>query len=220
MRDKLGRFIKGNKPINKTHFKKGNQINKGRKPTNAFKLGNIPWNKKSWQKFRCKKCNQIYSRPQWILNQNKGRTYFCSMKCKNLYWKERFSGHNNPAWVGGKMTYRGRNWIIQREKIVKRCKGFCERCHKFIGNSIAVHHKIPFRNKKINCLSNLIALCQSCHMKVEPRQSPCIRQMPSWLKLIISSIASTTSAIPPPASMQPAPYRRNIDRQRRRRHRG
>ena len=150
-------------------FQKGNQINKGRKPTNAFQKGCIPWNKKPLLEFICKNCKRKYYRPQWIINQNKGKTEFCSVKCKNLYWKNYFSGKNNPSWVGGKMTYRGRNWLVKREQVIKRCKGFCKKCHKFIGKSISVHHKIPYRNGRINHLSNLIALCQSCHMKLEYR---------------------------------------------------
>ena len=167
MRDKFGRFMKGNKPTNKTHFQKGNQINKGRKPTNAFLMGHIPWNKKPLLKFICKNCKEIYYRPQWILNQNKGKTEFCSRRCKGIYWRKYFSDKNNLAWVGGKMTYRGRDWITQRQKILERCKGYCEKCGKFIGNSIPVHHKIPYRNSRINHLSNLLAVCQSCHMKIE-----------------------------------------------------
>ena len=167
MRDKFGRFVKGHKPTNKTRFKKGNQINKGRYPVNAFPKGHIPWNKKSPLEFICKNCGKIYYRPQWIVNQSKGKTDFCSIECKSIYWKEHFSGEDSPDWVGGEMTYRGRDWLRQRKKIVEICKGYCEECHKFVGKSISVHHKIPYRNGGINHLSNLIGLCQSCHMKLE-----------------------------------------------------
>jgi HNH endonuclease len=148
-------------------FQKGNQINKGRKPTNAFSKGCVPWNKKPFLKFICRNCQKEYQRPQWIINQNKGKTDFCSKKCHSLYWKNFYSGKNNPYWVGGKMTYRGRDWLIQRGKVIIQCKGYCEKCNKFVGKSIPIHHKIPYRNGRINHLSNLIALCQSCHMKSE-----------------------------------------------------
>jgi len=148
-------------------FQKGNQINKGRKPVNAFPKGHMPWNKKPMIKFICNNCKTIYYRPQWILNQNKGKTDFCSLKCKSIYWKLNFSGDKNPAWVGGKMTYRGRDWLKQREKVITRCKGSCEICGQFVGKSLPVHHKIPYRNGRINHLSNLLGVCKSCHMKLE-----------------------------------------------------
>ena len=148
-------------------FKKGNQIRKGRKPVNAFPKGYIPWNKKPLLEFVCKNCNSVFYRHHWIVKQNKGKADFCSLKCKSSYWDANFPGDKNPNWVGGKMTYRGRDWTKQREKVIKRSNGSCEICGKFIGKSLPVHHKKPYRNGRINHLSNLIGVCQSCHMKLE-----------------------------------------------------
>jgi hypothetical protein len=132
-----------------------------------FVKGNTPANKKPWIKLICKNCSASFERPKWILNQNKGKADFCSLKCKSIYWKNNFSGNNNPHWVGGKMTYRGRDWKKLREKIIKNCGGYCSDCGKFVGKSISIHHIIPYRDCRINKLSNLIPLCQSCHMKRE-----------------------------------------------------
>lgn len=151
----------------------GNQINAGRKPANAFTSEQVRGNKNPrWVdpiKITCTNCGTIFEQKPWLVRQNKTKTgfKFCSQKCKGEYMR----GENNPLYVGGEMTYRGRNWKDQRAKAIKRDNGKCQDCKKKMGDSIPVHHIRPFREfasvEEANHLENLICLCQSCHMKRE-----------------------------------------------------
>ncbi len=54
---------------------------KGCKPSNPFKKGNIPWNKKPKNEFVCKYCNKIFYK------SSPHKYKFCSCSCKNKYQK-------------------------------------------------------------------------------------------------------------------------------------
>lgn len=93
------------------------------------------------------------------------------------------SGENSPHWKGGWKFYYGPNMVNQAYKARKRVGFKCQRCgisEREIGKALDVHHIIPFKhynyipNKNNNCklansLTNLEALCPSCHMITEWR---------------------------------------------------
>ena len=90
---------------------------------------------------------------------------------------ENLKGENNPSWLGGWKKYYGINWVEQKNKARKRDNYTCQLCgKKENGRAHDVHHKIPFRKFGIkryleaNDLSNLITLCNSCHLRYEPRK--------------------------------------------------
>jgi len=145
----------------------GNTFRKGLRPSNAFPAGNNKGVRLiQWEEFTCENCKCIFERPPWIARQNKNR--YCSLDCKHSHC----IGSNDPRFIGGPKTYRGRGWKAQRLLAVKRDHGRCVDCKTFIGISISVHHIVPYRDfespETANQLSNLECLCQSCHMKKEP----------------------------------------------------
>jgi len=145
----------------------GNKFREGLIPTNAFKKGhNLGVHLVNHIAITCKECKKVFSLVPWVARQN--NPMFCGIACRDKHWK----GKNHPLYIGGPITYRGQSWPKQRLLAVSRDGGSCVKCHRFIGNSIPVHHIKPYRDfqdhKKANRLSNLICLCQSCHMRIEP----------------------------------------------------
>lgn len=73
-----------------------------------------------------------------------------------------------------KPNYELRAWKIARLETIKRDKGICQLCDKFIGKSIDVHHidENGYRKNRIinknanNNLNNLICLCHQCHTHI------------------------------------------------------
>ena len=155
----------------------GNKFRLGKRPANAIKTGENKGKRLvEWAKFTCECCGVVFERPPWIARQNRNR--YCSLSCKKIHC----IASNDPRFIGGPKTYRGRGWKAQRLLAVKRDDGKCVECHKFIGDSIPVHHIKPYRDfespEMANQLSNLECLCQSCHIKKEPalRRKVCKRQ--------------------------------------------
>jgi len=108
---------------------------------------------------------------------------FCGLPCRNKWRTENMCGENAPSWKGGKATYYGPNWKEQRRRARKRDNYTCQQCGKTeasIGEQLHVHHMMPFRTfgyiagvnnayVEANRLSNLVSLCQLCHIHSEPR---------------------------------------------------
>jgi len=84
-------------------------------------------------------------------------------------------GENSPTWLGGCEPYRGESWRYARRAARQR-DNQCADCGKTpdeLGRALDVHHIIPFRNfgrdrhLEANDLSNLVSLCNICHLKRE-----------------------------------------------------
>lgn len=133
-------------------------------------------------KFLCKNCDREFERLPWMTRRPGFAGIYCSGKCRNSFRQRMESGERSPFWVGGVLTYRGRQWNKIRLVIVKRQRGRCARCKRFVGKSLPVHHVKPYREhqtpEQANHLSNLIGMCQSCHMKTEPRRKRIPSGMP------------------------------------------
>lgn len=121
----------------------------------------------------CVYCKVVFTAKPHRVGGSDGRGKFCSSRCRDEY-RRGLVGPANPLWVGGPMTYRGRNWPTIRLQVVKEQGGRCAHCGKFIGTSLPVNHTVPFREfdtaDEANVRSNLVGLCQPCHMKAEPRR--------------------------------------------------
>lgn len=158
--------------------KLGNTFRAGMRPMNAFTSDRVRGDKNArWVKpasFACQQCKATFERKPWEVAQQNGQPLFCSKACHGLFMRENFSGENSPHWVGGITTYRGKGWLEARAKAVARDGGTCQDCGLIVGCSIPVHHIRPFREfttpQEANSLDNLVCLCQSCHMKREPRK--------------------------------------------------
>jgi 5-methylcytosine-specific restriction endonuclease McrA len=100
---------------------------------------------------------------------------FCSIECMGNYYSEfeLFSGEKSGTWNGGKIEYKGKNWLNQRRKARKRDNYTCQKCgikEEDFGKELSVHHIVPFVKfadyKKANSLDNLICVCEDCHRKI------------------------------------------------------
>lgn len=122
-------------------------------------------------RFRCEFCESDFEVQAWVAKQTTNRNRFCSARCRSRHRSVFGSGPNAPDYVGGKVTYRGPNWIEARTAVIVAQKGACAHCGVFRGKRLPVHHIKPFREfesyVEANRRENLIGLCQSCHMKAE-----------------------------------------------------
>lgn len=123
----------------------------------------------------CEYCGKLIN-PQRSMRYRK----YCSKECssKNQVKTGIHAKENNYNWRGGRIEYRGPNWIRQADLARKRDDNTCQMCGKHsIKPKLPVHHIKPFRDfgtenyKLANELDNLITLCIRCHTKTES-QSP------------------------------------------------
>lgn len=98
----------------------------------------------------------------------------CSEKCRIEEMSLRMRGENNPAWRGGKRSWRGIDWKESVEYVKERDHYVCqhcgmteEECKITYGGGLQVHHIVPYRITKNNDPSNLTTLCNKCHMLYE-----------------------------------------------------
>lgn len=110
------------------------------------------------------------------LRPNSGR--FCSKECLDKGNALRMLGAGNPNWQGGTCPYYGPDWARTSAKIMRRDSYKCKICGST--DTIEVHHLKPIRDfvdpitnitdyESANQESNLITVCRSCHIKIEPR---------------------------------------------------
>lgn len=123
----------------------------------------------------CEFCESDYQ----VTPALKNKSRFCSIGCKSKFESEAFEGENNPYWRGGWEGYYGPNWQEQREKALERDFYRCRLCNisqkdysESYGTGLSVHHRTPFRYfegdfEKANCITNLLTLCQPCHLGIE-----------------------------------------------------
>lgn len=153
-------------------YMRGNKHRVGLRPSNAFTpeevRGSANPNWKEGLELTCEHCSSTFRQKPWLARQN-GVAKFCGRACFEA--SGCFVGENSTSYVGGVTTYRGKGWLTIRAEVVAEQNGCCDRCRRFVGKSLPIHHKKPFREfdsaEEANDRSNLIGLCQSCHMKEE-----------------------------------------------------
>lgn len=87
------------------------------------------------------------------------------------------SGERDPKFRGGHRKYRGPDWYKNRKLALERDGYICVDCGQTQeqekaqrrNRSLSVHHRIPYEISQDSSLSNLITLCQHCHMVREHR---------------------------------------------------
>lgn len=167
-------FQKGDTPHNKGKkgwtnsgsFKKGNKINKGK----HWKLS---------EKAKEKISESL--KEQWRNGTRKGGWKFTeeskkkvSEGLKEAYKKGKgmgFQKGHKISYIDGRSKLLsparyGDDWEAIRYLVYLRDRFTCQNCG-IKGISLDIHHKIPFLVSFDNSLNNLIALCRSCHMKIE-----------------------------------------------------
>lgn len=88
------------------------------------------------------------------------------------------TGANSATWRGGHRFWSpgrfgkdkdGLSWKAQRKLAWERDGYTCQHCHVKGRRNPDVHHINPWMNSHSHALSNLICLCQSCHLKEEAK---------------------------------------------------
>jgi 5-methylcytosine-specific restriction endonuclease McrA len=105
----------------------------------------------------CHNCDKPMRRKPRDLVRSKH--LFCSILCAAQAQKTRDS----------EVLRYGKGWKALRAKIRKRDKvcRCCGKTPKVNGSALHVHHLIPFRVGGKNRPTNLVALCERCHHKIE-----------------------------------------------------
>ena len=122
----------------------------------------------------CPQCQGVFR----VKNSHAARRKFCSKACMAEWQKIAMAGENGFNWRGGYEPYYGPNWRTQRRNARRRDKYTCQHCGKTeqkLKRQLDVHHIKPFRlfgkrHKEANRLSNLVSLCNRCHLKEEHTQ--------------------------------------------------
>lgn len=111
----------------------------------------------------CEHCD----RPYQPLPFREDESRFCSPRC----FRDHQKGENHPCWEGGPAPY-GEGWTKAKRESVResqnrRCAG-CGTHESSLYRKLDVHHIVPAREfddpTKRNAESNLVAMCQSCHV--------------------------------------------------------
>jgi len=118
-------------------------------------------NKEKKELLRCIICSKEFLREP----SRKSKNNCCSKKCNYLFIR----GENSHFWKGGitpqtHLRLLGAEWNKIRRLVYKRDNYICQKCGK-TNVRLAAHHIVPYYISRNNDLSNLITLCQSCHMK-------------------------------------------------------
>lgn len=143
----------------------------------------------------CLNCKTVFTPIKWhkeyggFVSYNAGKT--CSAECHNLWIRNNqarkekisaaFQADKHPNWQGGthRSSGRGPGWQKIRREVIRRAGNKCEHCgltaeamlEKY-KCSFHINHIVPFHQHggttaQANRLSNLEALCRSCHTKAD-----------------------------------------------------
>lgn len=108
-----------------------------------------------------------------VVNQHTTAKRFCSHDCRLVWFRQAFVGEASPHWRGGRLPYYGPTWRAARRAVRAR-DGACRHCGSPPrGEALSVAHVVPFRwfglerHVEANALTNLLALCRSCHKRFD-----------------------------------------------------
>jgi len=152
---------KNNNMYGKTHtIDARNKISKARK---ALK-GKVKWKNHTGKNIPCTKCKKERYVSKSVIDNNKNRKFFCSVKCKMNY----FTMENSYLWRGGKSFEPYNRDFNNRFKndIRKRDNQTCMICNihrEKLKKALSIHH-INY-DKLLSIQENCISLCMSCHTK-------------------------------------------------------
>lgn len=108
-------------------------------------------------------CGEMVIVEQWRTKRNKTNVFFVNREHLN----EWVQGENHWNYRGGNIYY-GDGWLKLARAVRERDK-VCQECGKTPqenGRELDVHHKIPARISRDNSMENLVALCMTCHHKI------------------------------------------------------
>lgn len=131
----------------------------------------------------CANCGDPITRPQ--KHARRAKRLFCGRTCADAGQKTRDSE-----------TLRyGPGWPKTREKIRARDK-VCQSCGDPPGETaLHVHHLVPYRFGGTNHPSNLVALCDSCHHRIEKITEQTLASIPVEITLDGSTLTITVDNV-------------------------
>jgi 5-methylcytosine-specific restriction endonuclease McrA len=112
---------------------------------------------------------------------------FCSKMCADAGQKTRDSDllRYGPGWKNTRARVRQRD---------KTCR-VCAKTPEQNGQALHVHHLVPYRFGGTNQMSNLIALCDSCHHVVEAVMTSTLSAIPLEVSLENSILTITLDGV-------------------------
>lgn len=139
------------------------RLEKGKDKCCSFECRNK--NSRDGEYFECKTCGEeFYRRPSSV---KRSPCKYCSRECKGIDQ----SGKNHYAWKDNQdhvTTYYG-GWEKRRDKRLEKDNYTCQECGS--EKNLHVHHIVPYKNFedpfKANKQSNLVTLCEKCHLSYE-----------------------------------------------------
>lgn len=120
-------------------------------------------------KKECAICGKIFDVPVSVdMNKN---IHVCSRECRRIYEKK-----HPRSW---EENHERQYWISQREKALERDNNTCQICGAT--ENLEVHHKEKRRMFngdyiKMHDIDNLLTVCHTCHLSIEPRKPIPTRQ--------------------------------------------
>jgi 5-methylcytosine-specific restriction endonuclease McrA len=106
----------------------------------------------------------------WPYYARRNKYFYCSKECKAKHWSLIYTGKNAHNWKGGQWKKNSdmREWSCYqkvRNEVRERDNWTCQLCGA--KSNIIAHHIIPVRknNKLIFEPTNLISLCDKCHIE-------------------------------------------------------
>lgn len=141
----------------------------------------------------CSECGK----PMWVMPVHFETQKFCSRECLGRWHSKTLRGENHPGWNGGSsfLPYT-QEWTDELKSTVRQRDGnLCKECGS--SESLSVHH-IDY--DKTNCSdTNLITLCNSCHVKTNFNRA---YWQERYSSMIISITATHTDGRKPSALPQ------------------
>ena len=135
----------------------------------GFNFGGVPANEGEKVDARCAHCRQQIAVPAWYVAAT--QLHFCGATCRQAWTQAQPSFE---VRLGATAKRRGANWELQAREARERDGFACRECgvsEEELGRQLYVHHKIPYRsfasNVEANKLEHLVAVCFSCHAKLE-----------------------------------------------------
>jgi hypothetical protein len=89
--------------------------------------------------------------------------------------RKQFFGIDEPLpdeWESGQ-HYRGPGWNTIRKNILERDNHCCKICGS--SDKLHIHHIVPYKISKDNSPENLVTLCPTCHVAVEPSRNHSVK---------------------------------------------
>lgn len=126
----------------------------------------------------CKNCNKVFTVCRGLLSKKRFKGFCNPCRISMLPPMPSPSGPDSPTWKGGHRYWsqgrfgkdkNGLSWKVQRKQAWERDGYTCQHCHTKGRRNPDVHHIIPWRVSNSHELSNLLCLCQQCHLTEEAR---------------------------------------------------